>query len=80
MDDEGTAVVVAKWLFAAEHGCFPEEADAVLADPRLALPAAGIAEALARRWVPFARAALAAIPAAGVATPVAPTPTGTPGG
>ena len=59
MVDEGTAVALAKWLFAAEHGCPPEEIDAVLGDPLLSLPAAGIADALERQWVPFARAVLA---------------------
>ena len=60
MDDERLVADLAKRLFAAEVGCAPEEVDAVLADPRLSLPAAGIAEALERRWQPFVRAALAA--------------------
>ena len=70
MDDEGTAVVLAKRLFAAEHGCSPEEVDAVLDEPRLALPAAGIAAALEERWLPLARGVLAGVRASGVELPV----------
>ena len=67
MHEDVTVIALGKRLFAAEHGFVPADVDAVLADPRLSLPAAGIADALERWWVPFARAALVAIPVGGVA-------------
>jgi hypothetical protein len=79
VDDEGTAVALAKWLFASSHGYPPALVDALLADPRLALPAAGVALELERRWVPFARAVLAAVRAAGGGAPARRGPAGEPG-
>ena len=70
MDDERLAVALATWLFAACHGCPPEEVADVLADLCLALPAWGIAEELERRWIPLARVILAAVRAGGVEVPV----------
>ena len=49
VDEERRAVEFAKRLFAAEHGCRCEDVDAVLRDPRLALPTWGIAAALEER-------------------------------
>ena len=80
MDDEGTAMALARRLFAAAHGCAPGLVDAVLDDPRLSLPAAGVAAELERRWVPFARALLAVARAAGGAAPARSSPAGEPGG
>lgn len=58
VDDERLVGHLAKRAFAADMGQPVAEVDAVLADPRLSLAAAGVAELLERRWVPIVRAVL----------------------
>ena len=69
---EERLVELAKRAFAADVGQPVAEVEAVLADPRLSLAAAGVAALLERRCVPIVRAVLdgqGAAPAERSATP-----------
>ena len=58
MDDERLVAKLAKRAFAADVDQPVAAVDAVIADPRLSLAAAGVSELLERRWAPIVRAVL----------------------